>query len=131
MTSALAGIGGHRDLAADFAVDLHRNLDHIGVQVLRIGLGPPLVGERLLMAQALPELLGDVRREGREQQHERLGDAARHARPLVRRVDELHERGDRRIEAQRLEVLGHLRDRLMQHAQLLGRGLGTGSGTGA
>ena len=122
----LLRFGRDRDLAAHLAVHLHRNLEHVGFEKGRIRDGPGVVRERLLVPEPLPQLLGEMRRERRQQQHERLGRGARHLRPFVRGVRQLHQRGDRRVEAHRLDVLGDLRDRLVHEALLLARRLGVG-----
>ncbi len=57
-----------------------------------------------------------MRRVGRQQQHERLQDAARAHRRLRDLVDEGHHRRDRGVEIHRLGVLRHLLDRAVQQA---------------
>ena len=85
-TSAGDGVGGDRDVAAHLAVDLHRVLDGVVDEQRRVGLGERLVGDRLVVAEAAPQLLADVRGERRHHQHQRLGHlAASRRRPsLVR-----------------------------------------------
>ena len=70
------GVGGHRDAAADLAVDLHRVLDGVLDEVLRVGHRERPVRQRGVVAQPLPQLLGQVRRQRRDHQHQRL-----HRRP--------------------------------------------------
>ena len=67
-----------------------------------------------------PQLLGDVRRVRLDQRHRRLGREAR--RRVVGRlrqlVHELHHGRDRRVEDEPpLDVVGHLRDRLVRLAR--------------
>ena len=77
-------------------------------------LRPRLVGERLLVAEFLPKFLGQMRRVGREQQHERLEQLARTFLLRGDFVDEDHHLGNGGIERQRFRVLTDLLDGLMQ-----------------
>ena len=77
----------------------------------------------LLAPELAPQLLGDVRRERREQLHQDFQALAQRggvAAPIGRRVRQLHQRGDRRIELEPLELLGDPEDRLVRaSAQLV------------
>ena len=64
--------------AAHLAVDLHRVLDGVLDQVRRVGLRERAVRQRRVVAQPLPQLLGQVRGQRRDHQHERLDRRARH-----------------------------------------------------
>lgn len=71
---------------------------------------------RLGVAEALPQLFGDVRRDGRGHEHDRLGGDARdggQAREVVVERDEL---GDRGVGAHRLHLARTSTDRAVQHA---------------
>ncbi|MNS52788.1 hypothetical protein D3C72_855150 [compost metagenome] len=76
--------------------------------------------ERGLVTQLRPELLGHVRREGREQQNEGLEALTRELVRLVGLVDEDHHLADGGVEAQALDVVGDLLDGLVQRAGELG-----------
>ena len=79
----------------------------------RIGLRPRVLPQALV-PEPLPQLLGDVRRVRLDQAHRGLGGEARVRRGRVLRqlVDQLHHRGDRRVELEAaLDVVGHPRDR--------------------
>ena len=80
----LGGVGGDLDPAADLAVDLHRVGDRLG--------RPAAPGRRpgtsayasdVVVAQPPPQLLGHVRGERRQHQHQRLGHLARRRRPAA------------------------------------------------
>ena len=63
-------------------------------------------GERLAVAELVPQLLGDVRRERCEQERERLGGRARERVAALRDVArEHHQLRDRGVEAHAVEVL--------------------------
>ena len=98
------GVGGHGDVAADLAVDLHRVLDGVVDEQGRVGDGERGVRDAAVVAEAQPQLLADVRGERGDHQHERLGDLAAdrsaggHLGEVVVELDQL---GDRGVEAQR------------------------------
>jgi hypothetical protein len=72
-------------------------------------LGEGGVDDGRAVAEALPQLLRDVRREGREHPHEPVGCRAWRPRTGVGADggDELHQRADRRVEVQALDVAAH------------------------
>ena len=61
-----------------------------------------LVSERALVAQPVPQLLGDMRRQRRDHQHQRLGEAAgqlaARAASLAAAAGQLRQPGDRGVE---------------------------------
>ena len=59
------GVGRHDNPAPELAVDLHRDLDLVVLQEGRVVGRPGLVGQGPVVAQDLPELLGEVRSERR------------------------------------------------------------------
>ena len=71
-SSRRQGVGGDRDVAADLAVDLHRVLDGVLDEVLRVGHRERAVGQGLVVAEPLPQLLGEVRRQRSHHQHQGL-----------------------------------------------------------
>ena len=74
-------------------------------------------GQRPGVAQPRPQLLGDVRGQRRDHQHQRLDQRPRRAAVRVRlgdRVVQRGEPGDRRVEAQTLVPVLHRRDGLVQ-----------------
>ena len=74
---------------AQLAVDLHRQLDRLGGGQRRVGRRPGLLVDAVRLAAPLPQLLGDVRRDRRQQQQQRLdrlgvGVGAGQCRPRAR-----------------------------------------------
>ena len=80
------------------------------------------------MSKALPEFLGDMRRQRRQQQHELQCQLPRQRFPLARGVGEFHQRRDGGIEPQPLDILGDLCDGPVQRAQLCRRGFAIDDG---
>src|SRR5262249_19165831 len=122
------GVDADLEPAAHLAVDLHDDRDLRLLQRRRIGDGPALLEEALTMAELLPQLLGHVRAEGPQQEQGRLHRFANERDAVsgrsdavsggglegLERVDELHDRGDRRVEMElALDVVGHSLDRLV------------------
>ena len=89
---------------AHLAVDLHRQLDRVVDQQRRVGDGERLVGERSVVAEQPPQLLGQVRGERGAHQHQLVGDRPRAAAQLGEVVVQLDQLGDRGVEPQRLHV---------------------------
>ena len=73
------------------------------------------------MPQPRAELVRQVRRQRRDQPHERRGRVARQRVGLGDLAHEDHQLRDGRIEAQRLEILGHVADGSRQQLGLLPR----------
>ena len=68
----LWGLRLHDDRAAEFAIDLDRNGNGIKLSVRLIPDRPFLGKDGRLMPRALPEFLGEMRRERSDQNQERL-----------------------------------------------------------
>ena len=105
------GLGRNQDPAPDLAVDLHRHLNLSIFQECRIERRPGRMGQRLLVAENLPELFGKMRGQGSEQEREGFHRLAGSNLGRGERVDELHQPADRRVEPQGLDVVGHGRNR--------------------
>ena len=73
--------------------------------------------QRRVVAKAPPQLLGQVRRQRREHQHQRLERRAAGHRLLGQVVGELDQLGRRGVVAQRGVVVGHPCDRAVQKPQ--------------
>ena len=123
------GVGGDRDDRAHLAVDLHRHLDPVLDQQRRVDLRELLPGQRLLVAQPGPQLLGGVRGQRRQHQRQRLGHRPRRAAVRVGLGDgvvQLGDPGDRGVEPQRLVALAHRGDGPVQQPVQLQRHLDVG-----
>src|SRR6059036_3282452 len=112
----LARISRHLDLAAQLAVHLDGNRQPITCDERGVVLRPGLRRHTRRLAQPLPEFFGDVRREGREQQHEGLEERPRARLELGHLVREHHHLCDRRVKPQGFQVIRDLLDRLVQQA---------------
>ena len=87
------------------AVDLHRQLDHLGDDQRRVEGGPRLLVDAVRLAAPRPQLLADMRRHRRQQQEQRLdrlGVGVGPGQAVVTRaaqgVRQLHHPGERRVE---------------------------------
>ena len=67
---SLAVPGRHRQLVAHLAVDLHDDGDLILLGLFGIADGQALQVDARLVAQPMPQLLADVREDGRHHQHQ-------------------------------------------------------------
>ena len=104
---------------AHAAVDLDHQLEGLALQLRLVGDRPRLLPQPLV-AERRPQLLGDVRRVRLDQRDRGLGREARARRRRVapELVDQLHHRGDRRVEDEPApDVVGHPRDRLVRLAR--------------
>ena len=118
VTSSPSGVpAGDPQAVAELAVDLHDDLDGLGGDERRVGLGPRLLAQPRV-AEPLPQLLGDVRRVRLDEREHGLGREADLARPrrvvldAVDLVHELEQRGDRRVELEAAQdVVGDAVDR--------------------
>src|SRR5205823_9481311 len=79
----------------------------------RIEGRPRLVGERLSMTEPLPDLLAEMRRERRENEREGFRRFARNFLFGLKMAREDHHGADGRVEAEVLDVLRDLLDRLV------------------
>ena len=94
------------------AVHLHREFDLVDHELALVP-GRPLgvIEDARLTAEPGPQLLGDVGRDRRDHDHERPHLVDRGRAPAgAQRVQVVHRGGDRRVVAQRLEVLRDLFD---------------------
>ena len=121
----LGRIGGYEDASAQLAVDLHRDLDLFFFGERGVILRPWCMQETSLLSQHLPEFVSQIRRKGRQQQH----DVALHLRQerhwdgfpgncifrAVQNVYQLHDRRDAGVEVPApLEIVADAFDGLMQ-----------------
>ena len=119
MDVGLAGALGDRQLGAALALDLdderEGGVDEQGV----VGGGPELVREGARVAEGAPDLLGEVRREGREQQAElRQRVAVQRLARLHDVADEDHHGADGRVEGEAIDALADGGDRSVQEPTL-------------
>ncbi len=108
------------DRAAQLAVDLNGHVD-LRIAALRLVIRRPgRDGADALEAVLLPDLVADVRRKRAEQLQERfeLGSVAAVVRQGGR---QRHERGQRGVALERIDVRRDLADRLVQDGLVLGR----------
>src|SRR5215469_13830406 len=117
----LVRIRGDRDREPGFSVDLNRNVYRTLRREFGVRHREGGVGERLGVAQPLPQFLRDVRCQRRHHEHQRLGDGAGQ-RPVrrggLRGVrGQLHQPGDGRVTPQLIEIPAYHHDRLVQEAQ--------------
>src|SRR5664280_3360701 len=98
---------------ADPAVDLEDQLHLFVHEPGRIVDRPRRPGNRWRLPEARPQFFRNMGRKWREQLQEGEGRAATHYRGLLQRVHEDHHLRDGRVEAQRLDVVADLSDRLV------------------
>src|SRR4051812_19859576 len=112
----LRDVGLDLEPVSHLTVHLDDELERIALELRRMGFRPRLLPQPLV-PQALPQLLGDVRRIRLDQRQRRLdGEARRRVVRLARdRVHELHHGGDRRVQREpATDVVRDLRDRLVR-----------------
>lgn len=116
----------HSDQIAESAVDLDRDLKHGFDEQGWVKPGPLDVcgrGKVGLGIEFGEQFFGYVGREGVEQQEEIAHDAARFHGPSNGFIDEDHEGRNGGVEAQVVEVFGHLLDAGVEDLELFGGGL--------
>ena len=108
----------HANRSAHLAVHLHGDLDQLLARPASASYaGQPESNTLSLVAELLPQLLGDVRRERRDELHQRLDLVAmRRALALPHDVHVLHHRRDRRVVARAAGCRRPPSDRLVQLA---------------
>ena len=112
----LGHIGGDHDAAANLALHLHGDLHLAAHQGGFVPGGPGVMVDGLRVAQVLPHFLGDVGRNGVEQQQQGLQLGAGDGACGVHLVDQGHHGGDGRVVLHGLVVLGDLLDGLVHQA---------------
>src|SRR5207237_9979194 len=112
----LRRVGRDGDLVAQLAVHLHRQLKRRFGKLGRVVGRPRATRQRFVIAQALPDLLGQVGGEGGKQEREglrqRAGDLF-HPRQLVVELDQLRDGG---VEAKGFDIFADLFDRALELA---------------
>src|SRR5271168_1692736 len=120
-------IGGHDHAAAQLAIDLHRNFQFFFFGKLRVIFWPRRFEQVSLFTEHLPEFVGEIGSEGREQQNKvalhvgqkwrRDGVLCYRVFHVIQHIHQLHDRRDAGIEVPApLKVIAYAFDGLVELA---------------
>src|SRR5215212_4341290 len=115
----LADARRHLEPVADLSLHLHHTRHGLVHEVPLVRHGEGLEGQRRVVAQPVPQLLGQVRSHRGGHQHRRLGELTRYGGQPREVVVELDQLGDGGVEPQVLIVAGDPLDGPVQHLAAL------------